>query len=113
MLRSLMLLLVGCALLSAPACSSGDQYAPPPSDEAMLSDAKQMVLEFVATAKKSPREAAINVAGLHESLAAIENPKLDPVKATSEELVGLYARSAPASESNPVLDRLAQLAESL
>lgn len=106
-------MLACCALLSIPACSSGDQYVAPPSDERMLSEAKQMVLDFVATAKKSPREGAISAAGLQESLAAIENPKLDPVKETSKELVGLYARSAPPAESNPVLDKLAQLAEAL
>jgi len=58
-------------------------------------------------------EGAANAAGLHESLTSIESPKLNEVKASANELAGLYARSAAPSEINAALSKLAQQAEAL
>lgn len=113
MFRLFALLLITSSLLSIPACSSSGEYVPPPTEDAMTSDAKKMILDYVEAAKKSRNEGAANAAGLNESLEAIENPQLDKVKATSKELAELYSRSAPQSEINATLDKLAEQAESL
>lgn len=105
--------LVATFVLVIPACSSGDNIAPPTQQE-LASDAKRLVLDFVASVKTSRKdEVANNAIALQESLAPITDPALDGVKATVKELVELFASGASSTKVKAALDKLSQQANAL
>jgi hypothetical protein len=111
--RLFALTLIVSSVVVVPACSSGDNIAPPTEQE-LTSGAKGLVMDFVASIKTSRKdEAANNAVALQESLAAITDPALDEVKATVKELVDLFASGASSTKVKAALDKLSAQANSL
>ena len=106
MFRLFAFALVASLVVVIPACSSGDNAAPPTEQE-LTSGAKGLVMDFVASVKTSqPDTVSNNAIALQESLEAITDPSLDEVKATVKELVDLLASGASSTKVKAALDKL-------
>ncbi|QDS95074.1 hypothetical protein FF011L_38580 [Roseimaritima multifibrata] len=111
--RLLTVLLLGVVLSAVPACESKGTYVEPPSNTEMVSNAKQMVIEFVATSEKNPRSVGVNAAGLAESVEAVDDPALDPLKETARTLATQASSGASKSEITATLKKLKEQANAL
>lgn len=103
-------------LMTAVFAACGGREAPPQSEHTRNEVAQKSVEEFVASAKKSPKEAAQNLSVLMESLEAYASEYEGPyikLRDTAKELQALYQSAAAQDKIDAQLDALKQQAESL
>lgn len=107
------LMLSSLMLLSLVVACTSSESVPVPTNSELVSGAKQSVLDFVASAKKSPKQAKAEGMVLYESLDPLEDPALTDLKATAKTLSEQYASNADTAEISQTIDKLQQQAEQL
>ncbi|QDV49690.1 hypothetical protein [Gimesia fumaroli] len=103
-------------LLMTVLTACGGPAAAPQAEHTRNEVAQKSVEEFVASAKKNPKNAAQNLSVLMESLEAYASEYEGPyiqLRDTAKELQSLYQSSAAKDKIEAQLDALKQQAESL
>lgn len=108
-------LLCSVALLSA-GCSGGSFSAPPAKQDEMIAVAKSRAESFVASARQNPKAAPGELQMLLETLegnASATGDATAPLIAAAKELQALYQKSAPKSQTDEQLQKVADAAAAL
>ncbi|WP_417388207.1 hypothetical protein [Gimesia sp.] len=114
--RGQLLCMAVLLLFSSVLTGCGAPSSPPPTETQKSDVAKKSVDEFVAAAKKKPKEAAQNLTILMESLDAYANEYEGPyieLRDAAKELLSLYQSSAAKDKIDAQLEVLQQKANAL